>query len=353
MELDLSSIPGISNLTQTQSTQQQHQPHQQYAQPSTPAVIRSLVMSSIPTNLSRQQANLLFSSDPHDDVHQHFNSIPFDDVTVDTHHNSNVSTLHTINTLSSTAQPKINSSSTTLPVTKSHSQKRSYDMMRDSSNSQVELSSIQNTTSLKTQDDAAFDETTNEGATAGRCQIVNAQFSSACPTDIDPHVVCQMGGLAFAELCKERAREQFKERKKNEHLANGKFHRLKRRKKNDTTMSEKEKYVRRLQMNQDSAAAARYAHEVYIQVLEKLVKMSEEERGTFALEMQRIRAQNEHLVGKVQELQSKVEEIQGDGNGDEFDNAKQSDPSFNKIIDFLKGPSSISVEFGVQPARAV
>lgn len=179
------------------------------------------------------------------------------------------------------------------------------------------------------------------------------QLAPSVATDIDPHVVCQMGGLAFAELCKERAREQFKERKKNEHLANGKFHRLKRRKKNDTSMSDKEKYVRRLQMNQDSAAAARYAHEVYIQVLEKLVKMSEEERGSFSMEMQRVRAQNEHLQSKVQELQAKVDQLEAEESQEVYAESKYTDPALAKILELLKGPTSISVDYGVQPARAV
>lgn len=112
-----------------------------------------------------------------------------------------------------------------------------------------------------------------------------------------------MGGLPYADLCKERAREKFKEMKKNEHYANGDLDRMKRRKKGDTSMTPRQKYLRRLRMNQDSAAAARHAQEVYVHVLEKLVKTAEEEKKSLAMELNQVRQQNNMLHGRVQQLE--------------------------------------------------
>lgn len=140
---------------------------------------------------------------------------------------------------------------------------------------------------------------------------------------IDHAILAKMGGLSYAELYKERAREAYKELKKSEHLANGNFDRMKRRKKNDTSMTAKEKYQRRLRMNQDSAAAARHAQEVYVQVLEKLVGTSESERRGFVKELSCIREHNSCLRTKVSELEEEVVTLQGqlccmkDGGGNE------------------------------------
>lgn len=183
-----------------------------------------------------------------------------------------------------------------------------------------------------------------------------------CPTEltalpeIDPHAVCQMGGLPYAELCKERAREEFKEAKRNEHLANGDFDRTKRRKKNDTSMTPRQKYIRRLRMNQDSAAAARHAQEVYVHVLEKLVKTSEAEKKTFALEMQHIREQNNLLLNKVCELQTQVSELEEERNTPALDWDKSKDPLLaSKFLDLIASAPAVNAQadFGVQPARAV
>lgn len=198
------------------------------------------------------------------------------------------------------------------------------------------------------------DDTSAEGhTTPGRLPTI----SLTEPLEIDPQVVCQMGGLPYADLCKERAREAFKEAKKNEHYANGDHDRLRRRKKNDTTMTPRQKYVRRLRMNQDSAAAARHAQEVYVQVLEKLVKTSEVEKKSFIVEMQQIRSQNDMLHRKVNELQVKIEELEEDSNNGALgiDEEKRSDPSFAKILDMLKPQTYIGAQpdMGVQPARAV
>lgn len=362
MDLDLSALVSMS---QAQSQQQ--------LQPTTPTVMHSLVMSSIP-QVPPQHAGMLWST-----TGEEFNGLALTDVmglashgaiedttgtttqvTGTSHETKDNSSNHNINSISNNCD--VTASQENLEQSQLQSQldshahrstgrKRGYSAVNDNAESEVDVSQEEEKTcSFKTEGERVYGETTTNDA--GTSQLL-CQLPSSVPTDIEPHVVCQMGGLAFAELCKERAREQFKERKKNEHLANGKFHRLKRRKKNDTSMSDKEKYVRRLQMNQDSAAAARYAHEVYIQVLEKLVKMSEEERGTFSMEMQRVRAQNEHLQSKVQELQAKVEELQAEEHGDPYADVKQTGPTFVNLMDLFKKPTSISVDYGVQPARAV
>lgn len=97
------------------------------------------------------------------------------------------------------------------------------------------------------------------------------------PSRTDTRLRMERGfnGLAYAEECKEKAREEYKEMKRKEHIQNGQHDRLKRRRKNDSSMTTDQKYRRRLQMNQDSAAAARYAQDVYVRTLEKLVQESE------------------------------------------------------------------------------
>lgn len=181
--------------------------------------------------------------------------------------------------------------------------------------------------------------------------------SAVSPLIIDTNVVSQMGGLPYAELCKERAREQYKEAKKSEYLANGNFDRMKRRKKNDTSMTPRQKYIRRLRMNQDSAAAARHAQDIYVRVLEKLVKTSEEERRTFAMETHQIKTRNNHLHRKVMELQARVNELEQERGNHLLseDDMKRPDPSLVKFMDMFKMPPAIGVQadMGVQPARAV
>lgn len=181
--------------------------------------------------------------------------------------------------------------------------------------------------------------------------------SAASPLVIDTQVVFQMGGLPYAELCKERAREQYKEAKKSEYLASGNFDRMKRRKKNDTSMTPRQKYIRRLRMNQDSAAAARHAQDVYVRVLEKLVKTSEEERRSFAMEMHQVRAQKDHLHRKVMELQQRADELEQERGNNLLvvDDLKRHDPSLAKFMDMFKMAPTIGVQadMGVQPARAV
>lgn len=184
---------------------------------------------------------------------------------------------------------------------------------------------------------------------------------------IEPHVVMQMGGLPYADLCKERARERFKEMKKNEHMAKGEFDRMKRRKKGDTSMTPREKYVRRLKMNQDSAAAARHAQEVYVHVLEKLVKTMEEEKKALMAENDALRNQNVGLNDKVNELESKAQERGTIDPGVIFDHPerfKKYEPlQLAKMLDLLTSPEPVSAQandpdfakgkMGIQPAPAV
>lgn len=184
--------------------------------------------------------------------------------------------------------------------------------------------------------------------------------------DIEPHIVMQMGGLPYADLCKEKAREAFKDMKKNEHMAKGEFDRMKRRKKGDTSMTAREKYVRRLKMNQDSAAAARYAQEVYVHVLEKLVKTTEDEKKAFMMQVQQLQQENSRLQDKVSHLQSTREPTLDPQTL--FDAPEKIrrvyDPSqLAKLLDIMTDPETVSAQdndpnfaagnMGIQPARAV
>ena len=124
-------------------------------------------------------------------------------------------------------------------------------------------------------------------------------------------------GLAYAEECKEKAREEYKEMKRKEHMQNGQHDRLKRRRKNDSSMTTDQKYRRRLQMNQDSAAAARYAQDVYVRTLEKLVQESEVHinnlqqvvQGVQHMERERENIAN-HLIARNQELELVLQQQQ-------------------------------------------
>lgn len=160
---------------------------------------------------------------------------------------------------------------------------------------------------------------------------------------IEPHIVMQMGGLPYADLCKEKAREAFKEMKKNEHMAKGEFDRMKRRKKGDTSMTPREKYVRRLKMNQDSAAAARYAQEVYVHVLEKLVKTTEEEKKGFILQVQQLQNENARLKGKVHQLQTS-QPVDALFEAPEKLRKVYGDAQLSKLIDMMTDPETVSAQ---------
>lgn len=170
---------------------------------------------------------------------------------------------------------------------------------------------------------------------------------------MDEQAISQMGALSYAEHCKERAREHYKEAKKNEYLATGNFDRMKRRKKNDTSMTPRQKYVRRLRMNQDSAAAARHAQDIYVRVLENLVKSSETEKLSFSL----AKDENEHLRRRVAQLQARVDELEQERSSNLMSskNLKQLNPALVKFYEAFSIPSTIGVQadMGVQPARAV
>eukprot|EP00178_Gracilaria_changii_P006434 TRINITY_DN210_c0_g4_i1.p4 TRINITY_DN210_c0_g4~~TRINITY_DN210_c0_g4_i1.p4 ORF type:complete len:316 (-),score=86.22 TRINITY_DN210_c0_g4_i1:2589-3455(-) len=179
---------------------------------------------------------------------------------------------------------------------------------------------------------------------------------------IDPHVVDQMGGLAYADHCKERARERFKEMKKNEHMANGDFDRMKRRKKGDTSMTPRQKYLRRLRMNQDSAAAARHAQEVYVQVLEKLVKTSEDEKKAILGELHALRQENFSLHNRLSELETSVGRQAPEASSFMDATRRPYDPiQVAKLVDMLTAPQTVSAEATdpdfardcIQPAPAV
>lgn len=185
---------------------------------------------------------------------------------------------------------------------------------------------------------------------------------------IEKHIVMQMGGLPYADLCKEKARERFKEMKKNEHLSKGDFDRMKRRKKGDTSMTPREKYVRRLKMNQDSAAAARHAQEVYVHVLEKLVKTTEEEKKALMAENDMLRQQHVAMADKVQRLETAAEETPAVDPQNFFEQPeryiKKYDPTqLAKMLDMLYTPEPVSAQandpdfaagkMGIQPAPAV
>lgn len=176
---------------------------------------------------------------------------------------------------------------------------------------------------------------------------------------VDLETAIQMGGLRYADLRKEQAREFFKEKKKSEHLAKGEFDRMKRRKKGDTSMTAREKYVRRLKMNQDSAAAARYAQEEYVSVLEKLVTRTE-------IELTHVRQQNAILQKKVSDLQASQDEnrqLELASFLEDPSRYRRFDPlALNKYLDMVTSPAPVSAQdndpnfaagnMGIQPTPA-
>lgn len=116
-------------------------------------------------------------------------------------------------------------------------------------------------------------------------------------------------GLEYANMKKEEAREHYKDRRRKELLQQGEVDRVKRRKKNDHSISRGEKYSRRLKMNQDSAAAARAAQDAYIKALEGLVETGEEEKSMMDLEAMNLRVEREQLVQRLSVLHHDAEKI--------------------------------------------
>ena len=95
-------------------------------------------------------------------------------------------------------------------------------------------------------------------------------------------------GLAHARQIKDHAREEYK--RKQQLCAQPGI--TKQFKKNHSRLSPNEKYRRRLQKNQESAAAARYAHDAYMENLEFQVRaydidMTNMERREHQVQMQR------------------------------------------------------------------
>lgn len=119
-------------------------------------------------------------------------------------------------------------------------------------------------------------------------------------------VTTRCAGLEYANMKKEEAREEYKDRRRKELLEQGELERVKRRKKNDASMSEDQKYHRRLKMNQDSAAAARHAQEAYVATLEELVQTAEAEKATLAMEANNLRAERDELARKLNTLHQQV-----------------------------------------------
>ena len=110
--------------------------------------------------------------------------------------------------------------------------------------------------------------------------------------------------LLQAKQLAEAAREQCKELRRKEQMAQGYQHR--RLAKGDSSLTEHEKYKRRLKKNQDSAAAARFAKGVYIDSLERFVEMAEGEQSMLSLEAAHTRSHRDALAKRVLQLQERL-----------------------------------------------
>lgn len=129
-------------------------------------------------------------------------------------------------------------------------------------------------------------------------------------------------GVAYALQVKTAARAEFKARRRQELLDSGNYDRVTRHRRNDPSMTAREKYVRRLRKNQDSAAAARYAHDSYVNCLEtqahefdgtvlrtqEELRISEAERDQGAAIIAQRQAHNAALSEQVQTLKREVGE---------------------------------------------
>lgn len=124
--------------------------------------------------------------------------------------------------------------------------------------------------------------------------------------NIDAEKVEAVGPLAYATLEKERARRHFKALRRGEHLANGNFARVARRKKGDVRLSARERHSRRLGMNRDSAAAARYSEGVFVETLQTLVGWRCAENAEFAKEVAEMRDLCTFMKEKLHDLRVKV-----------------------------------------------
>jgi hypothetical protein len=130
--------------------------------------------------------------------------------------------------------------------------------------------------------------------------------SSSAGTPSAEVFIPRCAGLEFARMKKEEARDRYKEQRRAELQRQGDYERVKRRRKNDVSMSDHQKYTRRLKMNQDSAAAARNAQDVYVQTLEQLVETGEAEKSLLLREMSAVRADRDALARRVTSLQQEL-----------------------------------------------
>lgn len=164
-------------------------------------------------------------------------------------------------------------------------------------------------------------------------------------------------GLEYAQMRKEKAREEYKERRRLELLASGDVERTKRRKKNDTSMTENQKYHRRLKMNQDSAAAARHAQEVYIQTLESLVEVTESEKSVLSIQAHNLKNERDDLMRRVAQLQDQLNNAQRapDRNPATDKILQQTQLDLKSVFDIMDnhGATEFRAPGGMQPARAV
>lgn len=156
-------------------------------------------------------------------------------------------------------------------------------------------------------------------------------------------------GLDYAVMRKEKAREEYKERRRLELLASGEVERTKRRKKNDTSMSENQKYHRRLKMNQDSAAAARHAQEVYVETLEKLVETTEAEKSILSIQALNLRHERDELLRRVSSLQAQAGAPTGKG---------ADDAGLKRVLELIEAgghgaPTDYRPAAGVYPSPAM
>ncbi|KAI0566990.1 hypothetical protein FGB62_5g148 [Gracilaria domingensis] len=114
-------------------------------------------------------------------------------------------------------------------------------------------------------------------------------------------------------------------------------------------------------MNQDSAAAARHAQEVYVHVLEKLVKTSEDEKKAIATELHSLRQENFNLHNRLSELETVVGRPPAEPSFLDATRRPYDPIQVAKLVDMLTAPQIVSAEAAdpdfardcIQPARAV
>lgn len=196
---------------------------------------------------------------------------------------------------------------------------------------------------------------------------------------IDKNEVIRIGGLAYAEQCKERAREQCKDQRKKEHMENGNHKFVSRQRKGDKSVNDQDRKSRRIAKNQDSAHAARYAKRVYVNILKKLVQKGEEENNKLQMEVRRLLEENSHLrqcTCNQTTTDSQLLEAKNDNNSQSLSLANgifayaatKSDGQYDtlqvaKLIDMLTSREQVSAQaqdldfaegrMGIQPSPAV